>query len=151
MRDNAQVNVSRKKETKREEMERERERVREISMNVCTSSPGEHDFRNYAQVTRKQNNLLAINNLEKQIGIIILDGIMPEDREISANCVLCDQLEQNNISPSLIVAVAVYYSLNDMIKLSSHLYFRRPRYNHAIILYNRAYDAIIPIQLCQIM
>jgi len=76
-------------------------------MNVCASSPGEHDFRNHARVTRKQNNLLAINNLEKQIGIIILDGIMPEDREISANCVLCDQLE-NNISPSLIVAVAIY-------------------------------------------
>lgn len=72
-------------------------RERNTSMNVCASSPSEHDFRDHARVTRKQNNLQAINNLEKQIGIIILDGIMPEDREISTNCVLCDQLEQNNV------------------------------------------------------
>lgn len=38
---------------------------------------------------------------------------MPEDREISANS--CNQLEQNNITQTLIVAVALYSSLNDIL------------------------------------
>lgn len=98
MRDNAQVNVSRE---------------RDFAVNVCASSPD--GFRNCARLVRKQNNLSAINNLGKQIGIIILDGIMPEDGEISATCVLCNQLEQNNTTQTLIVAVAVYYSLNSVL------------------------------------
>lgn len=92
MRDNAQVNVSRERDFG--------ERMRLFSLS------DQHSFRNRARLAWKQNNLLAINNLGKQIGIIILDGIMPEDGEISTNCVLYDQSEQNNIT--LIVTVAAY-------------------------------------------
>jgi len=51
-----------------------------------------------------------------------LNGIMPEDGEISANCVLCDQFEQNNI-----MWTNYRNCLSDYLKLSNQIYILKDR------------------------